>query len=59
MKKKYVQPQLYIHGSVEQLTQIAGNSGSGDTLFFNGVATGFESNDSRDVNCTANGCDPV
>jgi hypothetical protein len=35
MKKVYSQPQVKAHGSVKQLTQIAGNQATNDVLIFN------------------------
>jgi len=36
MKKQYSTPNLTTHGSVEEITQLFGDSGNADFLFFNG-----------------------
>ncbi|MEM9907777.1 MAG: lasso peptide [Cyanobacteria bacterium P01_D01_bin.44] len=48
MKKTYTSPQLTVHGSVEQLTQITGAERTSDVLAFNGT-TLLSDNDSQDI----------
>lgn len=43
MKKGYTSPQLTVHGSVEQLTQVVGQQSTQDVLIFNGETIGTDS----------------
>lgn len=42
MKKEYTSPQLTVHGSVEQLTQVVGAQATQDVLIFNGETLGTD-----------------
>ncbi|MEM9005881.1 MAG: lasso peptide [Cyanobacteria bacterium P01_F01_bin.86] len=42
MKKSYISPQMTIHGSVEQLTQVIGEQATQDVLIFNGETLGTD-----------------
>jgi hypothetical protein len=46
-KKAYSSPKLTVHGSVEHLTQVAGDNAEADVLVFNGEVV-LDNDDSRD-----------
>ena len=39
MQKTYTKPEMIVHGSIEELTQITGNDRIADVLIFNGNLT--------------------
>ena len=49
MKKTYVSPQMTVHGSVEQLTQVVGSNSPRDVLVFNGQSISSDTL-SQDIN---------
>ncbi|MBE9098344.1 lasso peptide [Vacuolonema iberomarrocanum] len=49
MKKAYVSPQMTVHGSVEQLTQVVGSNSPQDVLIFNGQSVS-DNTLSQDIN---------
>lgn len=48
MRKNYIAPQVKVHGSVEELTQVVGNNATQDVLIFNGEVSS-EDNQSQDL----------
>ncbi|NEO71944.1 lasso peptide [Moorena sp. SIO3H5] len=60
MEKSYATPEMIVHGTIEQLTQIAGPDGSLDVLIFNGDVANPQaiSDHSYSLDCDNNGnCD--
>jgi len=61
MLKTYTTPEMIVHGSIEELTQITGNDRIADVLIFNGNLTPDTpqlSDDSFSLDCDNNGnCD--
>ncbi|NEO74039.1 lasso peptide [Moorena sp. SIO3H5] len=61
MLKTYTTPEMLVHGTIEQLTQVAGRDDIADVLIFNGDLSNpaAESDDSISLDCKAvNDCDP-
>jgi len=57
MKKQYHVPTLTVHGSVESITQMFGNSSRKDFLFFSGGSVSIGTTGSEDgfpVPCSTN-----
>ncbi|WP_424099919.1 lasso peptide [Moorena producens] len=61
MQKTYTTPEMIVHGSIEELTEISGPDRIADVLIFNGdlANPGATSDDSMSLDCDNNGnCDP-
>ncbi|EGJ30305.1 MULTISPECIES: lasso peptide [Moorena] len=61
MLKTYTTPEMIVHGSIEELTEINGPDRIADVLIFNGdlANPAAESDDSSSLDCDNNGnCDP-
>ncbi|NEN95427.1 MAG: lasso peptide [Moorea sp. SIO1F2] len=61
MEKSYATPEMIVHGTIEQLTQITGVSTTLDVLIFNGdlANPAAESDGSSSLDCdNNNNCDP-
>ncbi|NEO81212.1 lasso peptide [Moorena sp. SIO4G3] len=60
MLKTYTTPEMIVHGSIEELTEISGPDRMADVLIFNGDLNNpaAESDDSSSLDCDNNGnCD--
>ncbi|NEQ89209.1 MAG: lasso peptide [Moorea sp. SIO2I5] len=55
MLKTYTTPEMIVHGSIEELTEINGPEAFSDLLIFNGDVIA-QSDDSQSINCTSQGC---
>ncbi|EGJ30303.1 MULTISPECIES: lasso peptide [Moorena] len=60
MVKTYTTPEMIVHGSIEELTEINGPDRISDVLIFNGdlANPAAESNDSISLDCNNGNCDP-
>ena len=61
MLKSYTTPEMIVHGSIEELTEISGPDRMADVLIFNGDLNNPQasSDDSYSLDCDNNGnCDP-
>ncbi|NEO81214.1 lasso peptide [Moorena sp. SIO4G3] len=61
MEKSYATPEMIVHGTIEQLTQIIGHDRMADVLIFNGDLDNpvAQSDHSYSLDCDNNGnCDP-
>ena len=61
MLKTYTTPEMIVHGTIEQLTEVTGPDRIQDVLIFNGDIANPQatSDDSTSLNCDNNGnCDP-
>ncbi|NEO81213.1 lasso peptide [Moorena sp. SIO4G3] len=61
MLKTYTTPEMIVHGSIEELTEISGPDRIADVLIFNGnlANPAAESDDSMSLDCdNNNNCDP-
>ncbi|EGJ30302.1 MULTISPECIES: lasso peptide [Moorena] len=61
MEKSYATPEIMVHGTIEELTQITGHTRIADVLIFNGDVANpqAESDGSSSLNCdNNNNCDP-
>ena len=61
MENSYATPEMMVHGTIEEITQITGREAIGDVLIFNGdlANPAAESDHSYSLDCTAvNDCDP-
>jgi hypothetical protein len=61
MKKQYQAPQLYVHGTMESLTQVTGGGSSSDTVQVSGfgfptTTTTNPTGGSKSLVCTPTGC---
>ncbi|NEP53225.1 MAG: lasso peptide [Moorea sp. SIO3C2] len=57
MLKTYTTPEMIVHGSIEEITEINGPDRISDVLIFNGDVTNpqADSNDSISLDCDNNG----
>ncbi|NEO01520.1 MAG: lasso peptide [Moorea sp. SIO3I7] len=55
MLKTYTTPEMIVHGSIEELTEINGPDRISDVLIFNGDVQAT-SDDSGSLNCTNGNC---
>ncbi|NEO91597.1 MAG: lasso peptide [Moorea sp. SIO3G5] len=55
MLKTYTTPEMIVHGSIEELTEISGPDRIADVLIFNGDLSNPQatSDDSQSLDCTA------
>ncbi|NEO14090.1 MULTISPECIES: lasso peptide [unclassified Moorena] len=61
MLKTYTTPEMIVHGTIEELTEITGPDRIADVLIFNGDTANPQasSDDSISLDCDNNGnCDP-
>ncbi len=61
MQKTYTTPEMIVHGTIEQLTEVSGPDRITDVLIFNGdlANPAAQSDDSTSLDCKAvNDCDP-
>ncbi|NEP53228.1 MAG: lasso peptide [Moorea sp. SIO3C2] len=61
MLKTYTTPEMIVHGTIEQLTEVTGPDRIADVLIFNGDLNNpvASSDDSYSLDCDNNGnCDP-
>ncbi|NEO38951.1 MAG: lasso peptide [Moorea sp. SIOASIH] len=61
MLKSYTTPEMIVHGSIEELTEISGPDRMADVLIFNGDLNNpqAQSDDSISLDCDNNGnCNP-
>ncbi len=61
MEKSYATPEMIVHGTIEEITQIAGPGGPSDVLIFNGnlAEPADQSDGSISLDCDNNGnCEP-
>ncbi|NEO38950.1 MAG: lasso peptide [Moorea sp. SIOASIH] len=61
MQKTYTTPEMIVHGTIEELTEVTGPDHIRDVLIFNGDVANPQatSDDSSSLDCDNNGnCDP-